>query len=103
MKPNPSNQVKVRRPRSKQVLVILLNHLQTLELIREEIHPAVGDFEKEPFELAVVRWNGLEVYVPVECVVFLADQPYAKRGIEWGRRFLAASSRYRNPPRGDRT
>lgn len=100
MKRNPSNKIKVRRARSKQVLVILLNKLETTELIREEIHPAIGDFAKQ-LELAVVRWNGLEVYVPIESVVFLGDQPYAKHGIEWSQRFLAATGKYLNPRRGD--
>lgn len=93
MKRNHTNKAKVRRARSKQVLAILLNRLETLELIREEIHPAIGDFAEDPLELAVVQWNGLEVYVPLDCVVFLGDQPHAKRGIEWGQKYLAATGR----------
>ncbi len=71
---NPSMKTKVRRARCKQVLAILINRLETIELIREEIHPPIGDFAKGPLEMAVVRWNGLEVSVPLECVVFLRDQ-----------------------------
>ena len=98
MKRNRSNKAKVRRARSKQVLAILLNRLETLELLREEIHhPAIGDFAEDPLELAVVRWNGLEVYVPLDCVVFLGDQPYAKGGIEWGQKYLESTGRCAEP------
>ena len=83
MKRNRSTKVKIRRARSKQVLAILLNRLETLELIREEIHPETGDFALHPLELAVVRWHGIEVHVPLDCVNFLGDQHHAQRGIEW--------------------
>jgi len=72
MKSKPSNRrksykVRSRPARCKQVLVILNGRIETLELIREEVHPAVGDFAEGPLELAVVRWLGLEVFVPLEC------------------------------------
>ena len=46
--------------RCKQVLAILLSRLETVELIREEVHAQIGDFADGSFEMAVVRWNGLE-------------------------------------------
>lgn len=46
-----------------------------MELIREEIHPPVGDIAEGPLELAVVRWLGLEVLVPLQCVMFLGKLP----------------------------
>lgn len=88
---NSPTQLKVRRARCKQVLAVLLNRLETLELVREEVHPPIGDFAKDAVELAVVRWNGLEVYVPIDCVVFLGKQPYAERSKEWALKFLAAT------------
>lgn len=84
MKKNPSIKVKVRRARCKQVLAILVNRLETVELIRQEVHPPVGDFAEGPLELAVVRWNGLEVYLALKCVVFLGKQPRAERANECG-------------------
>jgi hypothetical protein len=71
---------KVRRARCKHVLAILVNRLETVELIREEIHPPVGDFAESPMEVAVLRWNGLEVSLPLSCVVFLGKQPHARYG-----------------------
>jgi hypothetical protein len=94
MKRNPSMKFKVRRARCKQVLAILLNRLETVELIREEVHPPIGDFAEEPLELAFVRWYGLEVSLPLECVVFLSDEPLAERGKEWALRFQAATGRH---------
>jgi hypothetical protein len=88
MKQNSLMKPKPRRLRCKQVLAILLSRLETLELIREEEHPPIGDFASEALELAVVRWNGLEVYLPLDCVVFLSEQPYAERSKDWGLKFL---------------
>ena len=67
--------VKRRPARCKQVLVILNSRIETVELIREEVYPPVGDFAEDPLELAVVRWHGLEVSVPLECVMFLGKLP----------------------------
>ena len=64
-----------RRARCKHVLAAIDHRIETLELIREEIFPPVGDFAYEPEEFAVVRWLGLEVYVPLESVVFLGELP----------------------------
>ena len=75
MKPKLHSEIKTRHPRCKQVLVILNHRLETLDLVREQVHPPVGDFAEEPLELAVVRWHGLEVLVPLECVVFLSTLP----------------------------
>ncbi len=69
------SKVRTRRARCKQVMVILNSRLETVELIREEIHPPVGDFPADPLELAVVRWHGLEVFVALECVIFLGKLP----------------------------
>jgi hypothetical protein len=44
-------------------------------LLREQIHPPVGDFVEGPLEFAVVRWHGLEVLVPLECTAFLSKLP----------------------------
>jgi hypothetical protein len=75
-----------RRPaRCKQVLVILNGRIETLELIREEVHPAVGDFAEGPLEFAVVRWLGLEVSVPLECVMFLGALPPEPEWIQKAR------------------
>jgi hypothetical protein len=94
MTPKPHSEVKVRRPRCSHVQAILLNRVETLELIREEAHPPVGDFAEGSLQMAVVRWNGLEVYVPLECVVFLGQQPYAKRSKNWSLKVLAAKRMY---------
>lgn len=69
------SKARTRRPRSKQVLVILNNRIEIVELIREETHPPVGDLADDPLNLAVVRWLGLEVLVPLECVIFLGKLP----------------------------
>jgi len=89
MKRNPSIKVKVHRARCKQVVAILCNRLETVDLIREEIHPPTGDFAENPLEVAVVRWFGLEVIVPLDCVVFLGHQPYAERAKRWRLKFPA--------------
>lgn len=81
---NTSMKIKVRRARCKQLLAILCHRLETVELIREEIHPPSGDFAEAPLDVAVVRWYGLEVAVPLDCVVFLDHQPYAESAKKWG-------------------
>lgn len=102
MKSNPSMKAKVRRARCKQVLAILCNRLETVDLIREEIHPPTGDFAEHPLEVAVVRWYGLEVVVPLDCVVFLGHQPYAERAKTWGLQFLAMAGRHSKPEKPKR-
>jgi len=58
--------------RCKQVLCVLCNRLETVDLLREEVHPVLGtDYDDEPVEVAVVEYLGLEVAVPLGCVVFL--------------------------------
>lgn len=89
-----------RRPaRCKQVLVIINHRIEMVELIREEVHPPMGDFADEPLEFAVVRWHGLEVYVPLESVIFLGKLPPEPQWIRdarsrvrknWFRRFARA-------------
>ena len=98
MKRNSTSlKIKVRRARCNQVLAILCNRLETVDLIREEVHPWVSDFTEDPFEVAVMRWYGLEVALPLDCVVFLGDQPYAERAREWGLKFLAATGTHSKP------
>ena len=65
-----------KRPaRCKQVLCVLANRLETVDLLREIFLPQTGgDFEVEPLEFAVVRYRGIEVQVPLDCVVFLRDE-----------------------------
>lgn len=70
-----SSKVRSRPARCTQVLVILNSRIETLELLREEVHPPIGDFADEPLELAVLRWHGLEVSIPLECVIFLGKLP----------------------------
>lgn len=93
---------KVRRARCKQVLAILCNRLETVELIREEVHPPIGDFAANPTEVAVVRWYGLEIAVPLDCVVFLGYQPYVERAKKWGLQFLAMTGRHSKPEKPKR-
>jgi hypothetical protein len=62
---------RIRRARCKHVMAVLNNQLQTVELLREEVHPPVADFPEDPMEIAVVRWRGWEVCVPLQSVVFL--------------------------------
>ena len=95
MRPKLDSKVEIRRARCRLVLAILLNRIETLDLIREEVHPPIGDVAEGPLQMAVVRWNGLEVYVPLECVVFLGPQPYAKRSKDWSLKVLAAHGMYR--------
>lgn len=99
MKRNLLTKRKVRRARCKQVLAILCNRLETVELIREEVHPPIGDFAENPIEVAVVRWYGLEVVVPLDCVVFLGHRPYAERAKKWGLQFLAMEGRQPEKPK----
>jgi hypothetical protein len=63
-----------RRPRCAWVLAILDNRMETVELLREEIHPPTGDFVDGSLEIAVVRWRELEVSIPLNSVVFLYGQ-----------------------------
>jgi len=67
-------------PRCRHVLVILDNKLEIVELIREDTFPVpggAGDFADGPMTFAVMRFkssrfpDGIEVQVPLECVVFL--------------------------------
>jgi hypothetical protein len=72
--------IKVRHARCKRVLVILNSRIETVDLLREVIHspPPHPDYDEEPVELAVVRFVGLDVYVPCGCVVFLHDEKRIK-------------------------
>lgn len=79
------SKVRTRRARCKQVLVILNNRIEIVDLIREEIHPAVGELAAEPLELAVFRWHGLEVRVALECVMFLSKLPPEPQWIQEAR------------------
>jgi hypothetical protein len=79
------SKVRKRRARCKQVLVILNNRIETVDLIREEIHPSIGDLGAESLELAVLRWHGLEVRVALECVMFLSKLPPEPRRIQEAR------------------
>ena len=65
--------------------MILNNRMETVELIREEIHPPIGDLAVETVELAVFRWHGLEVRVALECVVFLCKLPPEPKWIREAR------------------
>ncbi len=80
-----STKVRRRPARCTQVLVILNSRIETVELIREEVYPPVGDFAEDPLELAVVRWHGLEVSIPLECVMFLGELPPEPQWIQDGR------------------
>ncbi len=74
-----------RRARCKQVLMILNNRIEVVELIREEVHPPVGDLAEGPLEVAVVRWHGFEVFVPLGCVMFLSRLPPEPQWIQEAR------------------
>lgn len=75
--------VQKRKPRCKQVLVVLNNKLETLELVREEVYPPQSDLDDGNLELAVVRYhNGWEVYVALECVVFLHNLLNSRPGTQ---------------------
>ncbi|MGH7967215.1 MAG: hypothetical protein ACREIC_00660 [Limisphaerales bacterium] len=76
------SKIRTRRARCNQVLVILNNRLETVKLIREEIHPPIGDLAVGPLELAVMSWHGLEIRVALECVVFLSKLPPEPQWIE---------------------
>jgi hypothetical protein len=88
---------RTRRARCNQVLVILNNRLETVKLIREEVHPLVGDLAAGPLELAVMKWHGLEMFVSLDCVVFLSNIPPEPKWIQEAR----ASARV-SPPGGTR-
>lgn len=66
---------KKRKPRCKKVLAVLCNKLETLECLREESHPPMGDFADGPLEYMVCRFKGAgsfdEIYLPLSCVIFL--------------------------------
>lgn len=72
--------IKVRHTRCKRVLVIFNNQVEIVDLLREETHfpPPHQDFDYEPVELAVVRFIGVEVYVPRGSVVFLLEEQQSK-------------------------
>ena len=62
---------KIRRARCRRVLAILNNHLETVDLLREEEYDPIGDFQEGPIQLAVVRFRDLDVHVSLDTVVFL--------------------------------
>ena len=95
--------VRVRRARCKRVQVVLNNQLETVDFIREEIHPPVGDFDAGPVELAVVRVKdfAFEVYVPLETVVFLLS-PKIKKGAVGLTKLLASCPSPISPPKRHR-
>jgi hypothetical protein len=53
---------------------VIVVRLETVELLREEVHGPVGDFPTDPMEVAVIRWRGWEVQVPLGSVVFLQSE-----------------------------
>lgn len=53
-----SSKPQKHRTRCKPALVILNNRIEIVELIREGIHPAVGDRADEPLALAVLGGKG---------------------------------------------
>jgi hypothetical protein len=70
------NKVHQRPARCKQVLCVLVNRLETVDLLRELVYPQTGgDYEIGPLEVAVVKYRGLEVHVPLDATVFLRDEP----------------------------
>lgn len=73
---------------SKHVLVILNNRLETVRLLRQKIYPQIADFDGEPAKYAVVLWYGVEVHVPLECVVFLNDVILEPKWIQDARQKL---------------
>lgn len=66
---------KIRKARCKQVLAVLCNKLETLDTIREEVYPPIGDFDLGPQEVMVVRKEGAgsnnEVMIALSTVIFL--------------------------------
>ena len=57
-------------------MVILNNTIQTLPLLREVTYPPVGELSDGPVTYAVVTFKTIvsnEVFVPIDCVVFLKD------------------------------
>ena len=84
-KSTKSSKVRSRPARCAQVLVILNGRIETVEFIREDVYPPVGDFAEDALQLAVVRWHGLEVSVPLECVVFLGKLPPEPQWIQEAR------------------
>ena len=58
------------------MLAILDNRMETVELLREEIHPPTGDLADGTLEIAVVRWRELAVSIPLNSVVFLHGRHY---------------------------
>ena len=82
----------VRKARCKQVLVILDNKLETVQLLREETFPPVGDLEDEQLTYAVVKYRKLLVHVPINCVVFMpngAPTDRTTRALLWSDTKLA--------------
>ena len=67
--------IKKRKARCKNILAILGNEIKTLECLREETYPAIGDFDAEDTNVMVCRSKGAgsfdEVIIPMSCVVFL--------------------------------
>ena len=89
---------RTRRARCKRVLVIVTNQLETLDLVREVIPPPLSDFGQGPLDLAVVRFEGLEVYVPCSCVVFLRNEtpkrkPKLPTAVKGDLRFISENMR----------
>ena len=97
-KSTKSSKVRRRPARCKQVLVILNNRIETAKLIREEVYPPGGDFAEDVLEMAVERWHGLEVSVPLECVMFLNKLPPEPQWIQSARAKLEKElvSRFRS-------
>ena len=66
--------IKTRKARCKNVMVILNNTIHTLPLLKEITYPPIGDFADGPVTYAVVKYKTIdEVFIPLDCVVFLKD------------------------------
>lgn len=75
-KPIPGK--KTKKARSKRVMAILDNKIETLITVREEHWPPYGDFDPDQgYDFVVVQWPGHpeypHIHIPAQTCIFLKD------------------------------
>ena len=69
--------IKTKKARCKKVAAILFNEIRVYQLVREEIYPAMSDFDDNDRHMAVLKVEGAgsnnEVIVSIDTVMFLKD------------------------------
>ena len=76
----PKLKKKTKKARCKHVMAVLNNKLETLDTVREEHWPPIGDFDPdEGYTFVVVQWPGQPkdkypyIHIPAQTCIFLKD------------------------------